>query len=504
MDLLKSNWIPTRANHGAGAFRLLTLEELLCAEGDWRVSLPRDDLELACIQLLVSMAQVMFLPEDPARLRQLAGTPLKPEQLADATKPFADWFDLAHPSQPFMQTRCVKAAEDTPIQKLLIGLPEGNNHAFFNEVGEVARLGAPVAAIALFNQAVNSPSFGGGFKGGLRGGAPITTLVSGPNLRATLWRNVVTLPNILSYLPGYLPDFAKDRPTWVDPIREKQTFHAHDIGLARGLFWQPAHVELVSADAEAPCDVLGGEPGPSYAGFRKEKFNFTVEGIWPHPHGARLMLKKAGALEEKFASFTTTAPGWTHLTAFVVPQPMIEGAAEGSSPAAPVHYASVNFPGQRLHLLVGGYRTKQASVLERRHEFFNLAEGWEEEGRDRVRQLVQLGLDVKKILRGRLYYAVQGDSKKGMKGLGVPLHETGDKLFYAQTETYFHETLREKLSFKEWKAGKAEFTRRLADTCKAIYEDLTAPYTHKPELIPIIAWAGRSLNSELAKLTEGT
>lgn len=504
MDLLKSNWIPARANHGVGAFRLLTLEELLCAEDGWRVSLPRDDLELACIQLLVSMAQVMFLPEDKARLRQRAATPLTPEELADAIKPFADWFDLAHPTQPFMQTRGVKAAEDTPIQKLLIGLPEGNNHAFFNEVGEVARLGAPVAAIALFNQAVNSPSFGGGFKGGLRGGAPITTLVGGPDLRATLWRNVVTLPDIQSYLPGYQPNFAKDRPAWVDPIREKQTIYTHDIGLARGLFWQPAHVELVSADAEAPCDVLGGEPGPSYAGFRKEKFNFTVEGLWPHPHGTRLMVKKAGALEEKFASFTTTAPGWTHLTAFVVPQPMIEGVAEGSSPAAPVHYASVNFPGQRLQLLVGGYRTKQASVLERRHEFFNLAEGWEEEGRDRVRQLVQLGLKGKDILWRKLSYSARGDDKKGMKGIGVPLQQTGDKLFYARTEAYFHETLREKLSFKEWTAGKDVFANRLAETCKAIYADLTDPYAHKPELIPIIAWAGRSLNGELAKLTEGT
>ena len=36
-----------------------------------------------------------------------------------------------------------------------------------------------VAAITLFNQASNCPSFGGGFKGSLRGGAPITTLVFG-------------------------------------------------------------------------------------------------------------------------------------------------------------------------------------------------------------------------------------------------------------------------------------------------------------------------------------
>ena len=502
MDLMTAKWIPARAHHGTGAFCLLPLEELLCAPGDWQISLPRDDLELAAIQLLVSMVQVMFLPEDKAQLRVRATTPLKPEELAEAIQPFADWFGLDHPTQPFMQTRGVKSAEDTPIQKLLIGLPEGNNHAFFNEVGEVARLGAPVAAIALFNQAVNSPSFGGGFKGGLRGGAPITTLVSGPDLRTTLWRNVVTLENIRAYLPGYQPDFTQDRPTWVEPICEKQTIHAHNIGLARGLFWQPAHVELVRSAADAACGVLGGEPGAVYAGFRKEKFNFTVEGVWPHPHGARVMQKKAGVLEEKFASFTTTAPAWTHLAAFVVPQPLAGDAAEGSTPAAPVATASENFPGQRLHLLVGGYRTKQASVLERRHEFFNLAEGWEADGRDRVKRLVELGLDAKKALRGRLYYAVQGDAKKGMKGLGVAIHETGDKLFYAQSEALFHDALREQLTFKEWKAAKFAFTDRITEICKSIYDDLTAPYAHKPELMPIIAWARRSLGSELAKLKE--
>ena len=53
MNLLEDAWIPVRADGGAGAFRLLTYQELLCEPGNWQVSLPRDDLELACVQLLV-------------------------------------------------------------------------------------------------------------------------------------------------------------------------------------------------------------------------------------------------------------------------------------------------------------------------------------------------------------------------------------------------------------------------------------------------------------------
>jgi len=222
MNLLEDAWIPVCFNGGAGPFRLLTYRELLCEPGNWQVSLPRDDLELACIQLLVCMTQVMFLPEDNPALRARTAEPLSQRGFETGIASCPEWFDLDHPTQPFMQSRGVKAAENTPIQKLLIGLPEGNNHAFFNEVGEVQNVSGPVAAIALFNQASNSPSFGGGFKGSLRGRAPITTLVAGADLRETVWRNVLTLPCIRDRLPGWVLDFNRDEPTGLNQSARKR------------------------------------------------------------------------------------------------------------------------------------------------------------------------------------------------------------------------------------------------------------------------------------------
>ena len=96
------------------------------------------------------------------------------------------------------------------------------------------------------------------------------------SLRETVWRNVLTLPRVRERLPDYEPDFSHDVPTWIRPIRSKETIYNHQIGLARGLFWQPAHVELIKAEQEASCDVVGGVPSVVYAGFCKEKFNFTV------------------------------------------------------------------------------------------------------------------------------------------------------------------------------------------------------------------------------------
>lgn len=498
MNLLYLPWIPARADNGVGPFHLLNYEELLCGEGHWEISLPRDDLQLAGIQLLTCMTQVIFLPTDDAALRAYITQPLKPEHFADRVAPFQGWFDLNHPTQPFMQTRGVEAKEDTPIQKLLIGLPEGNNHAFFNEVGEVKRLGPTVAAIALFNQAMNCPSFGGGFKGGLRGGAPVTTLVAGRDLRETIWRNVLTLPLIHKRLPDYQPNLTQDLPTWINPISDKETIHSHQIQLARGLFWQPAHVELIKAEEEAPCDVLGGTPSTVYSGFRKKKFNFTIEGIWPHPHGVQTESLKKGTPEKKFLSFTTTDPAWTLLSEFVVLRHQKDkDFKEGCIPAGPVQQA-IEFPLQRrekLHLIVGGYRNKQASVLERRHELISLANSWKE-NKDQIIQLVNLGKDVRNVLTKQLWRAAKGDKDKKMKGIGIPIHKPGEKIYYARTEMLFHEILDQEEHNEE------KFMQKLTTICQDIFKELTDPYAHKPELIPIIARTRRRLAKDLKELTE--
>ncbi len=64
-----------RADGGVGPFRLLRYEDLLCSDQHWTISLPRDDLELAAIQLLVCMTQILFLPLDDRRFERLSPSP---------------------------------------------------------------------------------------------------------------------------------------------------------------------------------------------------------------------------------------------------------------------------------------------------------------------------------------------------------------------------------------------------------------------------------------------
>ena len=85
---------------------------------------------------------------------------------------------------------------------------------------------------------------------------------------------------------------------------------------------------------------------------------------------------KKGQHEAKFASFTTDAPAWTRLTELVVQKKQASG--EGNRPAPAIGQAPGRWSIHRLHLFVGGYRNKQASVLERRHELIELGQGWDD------------------------------------------------------------------------------------------------------------------------------
>lgn len=491
MNLLTDAWLPVLEGK---QFRQVSLQDVLCMDADWEIVLPRDDMELAALQLLVCLAQVLFPVADQPALRSRLKTPLTEAEYRQAIEPYRAWFDLDHPATPFMQARGVSAKEVTPIQKLFVGLPEGNNHAFFNAEGEIGQVCGGCAAIALFNQASNSPNFGGGFKGSLRGGAPITTLIDATTLRRRIWENVLPLSEVRRLLPDHDPQ-ADDRPVWVDPIPADKSFSIASIGLLRGLFWQPARVELLPAGGGA-CDHCGGEADKCYTGFNKEKFTYQLEGVWPHPHGSRQWEEKKGERQVRFTSFTTTAPAWTQLTQFLLAR---EERKEGHVPAPVVSSRRQRRGGGRLQLLVGGYRNKKASVIERRHELFSFAPGWED-GDEQLADLVDLGIAVAKLLRGSLYLTVKGQ-KDRFKGLGVPVHELAEQAYYYRSETLIHTALRE-VDYEAYQQRRRQLAEGLAALARTLYREAVAAYVHAPELVHGIAAGRARLTNGLQKLKE--
>lgn len=497
MNLLTEAWIPVRPLP-TGAACKITLRQLLCEDGRWELSLPRDDMELAALQLLVCMTQVFFAPPDTATLKERILSPFSTEKFENGCAPYRDWFRLDHQRFPFMQVRNVGAKGATPMDKLLAGLTGATNSCFVNEPGLGDELCGGCAAVALFNQSSNAPSFGGGFKGSLRGGAPVTTLVQGEHLRQTIWFNVLTEISLKQLLPWHTATL-EQQPTWVAPIKAGEKIPAQTIGLLRGLFWQPTHVELLPPQGEQACSCCGFVESQIYTGFNRAKFNFTIEGLWPHPHGPRISSVKKGEREDKFVSFTTTAPAWTHLSRFVVQRQTTDSKEEGQEPAAVVRQARALLT--KLKLTIGGYRNNQASILERRHELLFLNDGWSHRT-NVVHELVGKAVGYKSALYSAMSVFAKGvkkDKQGKIKGAGVEINKAAEEQFYRRSENTVLDTLA-RIDFEQPSPALQIMDDQLRLIAVILFDEMITPYRNDPELIHTIAIARKTLKKRLGEL----
>lgn len=506
MNLLLDPWIPVRTGQH---FQHITYKELLCTDQpDLSVSLPRDDLEMACLQLLASLTQVIFIPLNDTELKQRRNRPLSEAEFDQGVKHFLDWFDLDHPQWPFMQTKGTKG-EWTSIQKLMIGMPERTSksntaHAFFNSPHEIGKVCGGIAAIALYNQASNSPSFGGGFKGSLRGAGPVSTLVHDTCLRQCIWRNVLTEKRVRALLPWHQTTKDDDRPVWVRPMNSGK-ISVESIGLLRGLFWQPAQVELTKRMSSEYCDLSGLHTSQLYDGFTKSRMNYEIVGQWPHPYSPRAFPLNG---DPRFISFTGDSPPWTQLIQYLYVRQ--EATQPGHLPAAVI---AQTVEGD-LNMVVGGYKVeKGALIVYRRHEHFSLPEGWQERFRNRIEGVIDLAIAFKEILVNQKVLTLVEKGDKNMRLPGViasggmktkkrqrdPLRRKATTLYYQLTEPLIHTLLREH-SLRSFVKHKDLLLKDLQEACMKIFEMVTAPYAHKPEVAGTIAVARERLRRDMNKL----
>ncbi|MCW4629270.1 MULTISPECIES: type I-E CRISPR-associated protein Cse1/CasA [Marinomonas] len=495
MNLLLDNWIPVRPLAG-GEPEKITLQQLFCGQVRWILCLPRDDMELAALQLLICLVQVTWLPKYKGEFLARVRDVLNESDFQQGVAQWGETFRLDHPEYPFMQVKGVAAKEPTGMDKLMAGLTGATNSAFVNEPNQAESLCGGCAAIALFNQANNAPSFGGGFKSGLRGGSPVTTLIKGSDLRTTVWLNVLTEEHLDSSMPDWR-ELTDQAPTWLQLIVAGEKIPAIKIGLLRGLFWQPDHIELCPPVGEGQCSTCGAYSIQRYSGFLKAKFNFTVDGVWPHPHSPRVLQIKKGQQEEKFLAFTTSAPSWTQISRMLVAQ-QVEKGQEGHKTASVLQQMQQIWPGHRLHLIVGGYRNNQASILERRHEVLSFNQGWEKHP-DTILAVVQIGLGYKTALRKALFLFAEGVRNSEIKGAGVAVQEVAEQQFYRQSDPVITSLLAS-LDFDQSEQILAYLRLQLRDICLQLFQQTTAPYYHHPKLVASMAIARRNLHKSLSEL----
>jgi CRISPR system Cascade subunit CasA len=188
MNLLINEWIPVEWDK---KIQRISLKKLLCEEHDFKIKTFRDDMELATLQLLVCIVQVVFMPADKKALKARWQSPMTEAEYQQGIENYLDWFDMLHPKTPFMQTGSVQPEKGNKnwasLQKLFMGLPEKSSSsptssAFFDTPDEITSIPIGDAAIALFQQATNGFSLGGvGYSVGLKGSMPLTTLIISEN-----------------------------------------------------------------------------------------------------------------------------------------------------------------------------------------------------------------------------------------------------------------------------------------------------------------------------------
>lgn len=369
MNLLTDAWLPVDDGHTR---RRVSLRDVLCSDSAFTVSTPRDDFDAAVVTLSAALVQSLFPDLEDEELVERERTPLTREDFSRRASAQCDYFDLFHARHPFMQTRSV-AAEIKNAGMIVPGAPGASSHLLgFRATSSPRRFCDSCVTLALYVRATMSPSFGGGYCGTIRGGAPIDFHVRGPHLREAIWRNVISGPTRRSLIV----DDARvnDLPTWVSPIPNGVPVKAETIGLVRGLLWQPAVIELHPDTHTGTCDLCGVEDVYTVSRYRALKFKVIVDGLFPHPRGAQRYYKsqETGTYELSFTSYTDSSPVWGLMSRWSASADAEARLAQ--EPPVVTQFRRI-WPDRPIEVAAVGYVTKQAKIEQRRAETVVLAQG---------------------------------------------------------------------------------------------------------------------------------
>lgn len=295
MNLLEAPWLPFRARDGSLSYR----PPAAIADPDIvDLALPRADIQGAAYQFLIGLLQTAWPPEDYGDWVDRRIEPPGVEALEAAFAPFAAAFALDGDGPRFMQDLDpLEDAKPGPVAGLLIDSPGANglklNTDHFVKRGRVEAICEDCAALALFALQINAPSGGAGYRVGLRGGGPLTTLVLPDDPEASLWHrlwlNVVPITAIApNGKPGGAPRADDDTLfPWMGPTRvsdRKGTEVLPDAMHPLHAYWaMPRRFRLLFEDRPCRCDLCGRDTPRRIAETRAKNYGANYAGPWQHP-----------------------------------------------------------------------------------------------------------------------------------------------------------------------------------------------------------------------------
>lgn len=289
MNLLTDSWLPFKSQNGEITYQPVSA---ITSQDVIDLALPRADFQGAAYQFLIGLLQTTYAPATIDEWIDRFQSPPSAEQLTDAFDSFTDSFQFEGSGPLFMQDQDGLDKESpTLASSLLIDSPGAsttkNNTDHFVKAGRAETFCADCAAIALFTLQINAPSGGKGYRTGLRGGGPLTTLVLPNDPNSSLWQKLWL--NILDreQYPYSQPDPAsRDLFPWMGATRvsdkgQKTLFS--DVHALHPFWAMPRRFRLVFETDESHCGLCGRTVERVVRSLKARNYGNNYDGPWEHP-----------------------------------------------------------------------------------------------------------------------------------------------------------------------------------------------------------------------------
>lgn len=258
----------------------------------------RPDFNGALIQFLIGLVQTTMAPNKDKNWRTGFDKPPEADELKAAFAKVSHAFNLNGDTPRFMQDFELDDGKSNQIDKLLVEIPGDetikDNADHFIKRDSVKKMCLACSAMALFTLQTNAPSGGQGHRVSLRGGGPLTTIVTGDSLWQTIWLNVLNESDFLDNCGNSsLNDDVATFP-WMGPTRTSETkpptvpTTPEDAHPAQMFWGMPRRIVLNFDSGETGnCDVCDCNSKHLVTSYITKNFGTNYEGGWRHtltPH----------------------------------------------------------------------------------------------------------------------------------------------------------------------------------------------------------------------------
>ncbi len=449
-NLLRDRWIPVRLA-GGGAARVGPWE--VCLPEVLAVDPPRPDFAGALLEFLIGLLSTAAMPADDDAWEDWLDRPPGPGELKARLAPLEPYFNVLGDRPCFMQDLTLEpgpARDHLPAAGLFIESPGdktlSDNTDFFIKRGGVERLCPHCAALALYTLQTYSPSGGKGHRTSLRGGGPLTTLLTGPDLWRTLWKNVLPAD-----APGMQPAPSADKLAggvfpWAAATRTSEKASPTEQTLPQDvhplqMFWgMPRRILLLSEtlEQEAACDLCATRTRTVVECYVTRPYGTNYKGPWEHP----LTPYRSQGPEEPALSLKGRSDGarYKHWLGLVLGDP--DDAKRPVRPAlcvAQYRRARPGGDGAVQRVLAFGFDMDNAKARqwsEGEYPFYLAPEGQDETFRMEAERWVRAADQARRSLVGGIKEALFGEGAKA--DLDKTLLENTAVRFWAATEQPFY------------------------------------------------------------------